>query len=54
MAANFLGIKRSNEAADCGEIECFRAAPNQERPLLALFGHPTCTDECPLSGVKRT
>jgi hypothetical protein len=23
-------------------------------PLLALFGHPTWTDECPLSGVKRT
>ena len=23
-------------------------------PLVALFGHPTCTDECPLSGVKRT
>ena len=23
-------------------------------PLLALFGHPICTDECPLSGVKRT
>ena len=23
-------------------------------PLLALFGHPTCTDECPLSKVKRT
>ena len=22
--------------------------------LLALFGHPTCTDECLLSGVKRT
>jgi hypothetical protein len=22
--------------------------------LLALFGHPTHTDECPLSGVKRT
>src|SRR6478672_5763075 len=22
--------------------------------LLALFGHPTCTDACPLSGVKRT
>src|SRR6476646_8110591 len=22
--------------------------------LLALSGHPTCTDECPLSGVKRT
>jgi hypothetical protein len=22
--------------------------------LLALFGHPTCTDECPLSGVKQT
>ena len=21
---------------------------------MALFGHPTCTDECPLSGVKRT
>jgi hypothetical protein len=21
-------------------------------PLLALFGHPTCTDECPFSGVK--
>jgi hypothetical protein len=26
----------------------------RECPLLALFGHPTCTDECPLSGVKRT
>jgi hypothetical protein len=25
-----------------------------KRPLMALFGHPTCTDECPLSGVKRT
>jgi hypothetical protein len=23
-------------------------------PLLALLGHPNCTDECPLSGVKRT
>jgi hypothetical protein len=23
-------------------------------PLLALFGHSNCTDECPLSGVKRT
>jgi hypothetical protein len=23
-------------------------------PHLALFGHRTCTDECPLSGVKRT
>ena len=22
--------------------------------LLALSGHPTCTDECPISGVKRT
>ena len=22
--------------------------------LMALFGHPTCTDECPLSGLKRT
>jgi hypothetical protein len=22
--------------------------------LLALFGHPTCTDERPLSEVKRT
>jgi acyl dehydratase len=21
---------------------------------LALFGHPTCTDECPLSGVRLT
>jgi hypothetical protein len=21
---------------------------------MALFGHPTCTEECPLSGVKRT
>jgi hypothetical protein len=20
--------------------------------LMALFGHPNCTDECPLSGVK--
>jgi hypothetical protein len=23
-------------------------------PFMALFGHPTYTDECPLSGVKRT
>src|SRR4029079_3558149 len=23
-------------------------------PLLALFGHPTRSDECPLSGTKRT
>jgi hypothetical protein len=23
-------------------------------PLVALLGHPTCTEECPLSGVKRT
>ena len=23
-------------------------------PHVALFGHPTCADECPLSGVKRT
>jgi hypothetical protein len=23
-------------------------------PLMALFGHPSCTDECPLSRVKRT
>ena len=23
-------------------------------PLLALSGHPICTDGCPLSGVKRT
>jgi len=23
-------------------------------PVLALFGHHTCTDECPLSEVKRT
>jgi len=22
--------------------------------LLALFGHPTCTDECPLLGAKRS
>ena len=22
--------------------------------LLALFGHPTCTEECPLSGARRT
>jgi hypothetical protein len=22
MAANFLGIRRANETADCGEIEC--------------------------------
>jgi hypothetical protein len=22
-------------------------------PLVTLSGHPTCTDECPLSGVKR-
>jgi hypothetical protein len=22
--------------------------------LMALFGHPTCTDECPLLGVKQT
>ena len=21
-------------------------------PLVALFGHPTCTEECPLSGGK--
>jgi hypothetical protein len=25
-----------------------------KRPLLALFGHSKCTDECPLSGIKRT
>jgi hypothetical protein len=25
-----------------------------ECPLLALFGHPPCTHECPLSGVRRT
>ena len=23
-------------------------------PLLALFGHPSRTEECPLSGAKRT
>ena len=23
-------------------------------PLMALFGHQTCTDECPLLEVKRT
>jgi hypothetical protein len=22
-------------------------------PLLALFGHSNCSDECPLLGVKR-
>jgi hypothetical protein len=38
----------------CGEIECFRAAPNQERPLLAHSGHPNCIDECLLSAVKWT
>ena len=31
----------------------FAASPSPDR-LEALFGHPTCTDECPLSGVKRT
>ena len=26
----------------------------QERLLMALSGHPTCTDECPLLRAKRT
>ena len=28
--------------------------PSIRPKLLALFGHPTRTDECPLLGVKRT
>ena len=35
-------------------LEPCGAAVNEPGPLLALFGHPTRTDECPLSVVKRT
>ena len=28
--------------------------PRIRGPLMALSGHPTRTDECPLLGVKRT
>ena len=31
-----------------------RAEVAHRCPLLALFGHPTRTDECLLSGVKQT
>src|ERR1043166_6937490 len=27
--------------------------PRQKCLLMALFGHPTCTEKCPLLGVKR-
>jgi hypothetical protein len=29
-------------------------AARRASPFVALFGHPTRSDECPLSGVKRT
>ena len=31
-----------------------RLSLGSECLLMALFGHATCTDECPLLGVKRT
>ena len=30
------------------------ATTRNNSPLMALSGHLTCTDECPLSGVKLT
>ena len=36
-------------------VAMIAGAPKRRRCLLmALFGHPTRTDECPLLGAKRT
>jgi hypothetical protein len=40
--------------AQTGDSAAVARLMQEIEDLIALFGHPICTDECPQSGVKRT
>ena len=51
---NITGGVLAGEAMALFNLRMPSLRHSSRRPLVALFGHPTRTDECLLSGVKRT